>query len=386
MQLKGLSEDADGLVSAVLRVNPWLPWWSAEECQEVDEQTKESIAADSVKLLNSKSASDRRRAVEVLARMRDERTLEPLFKAAGDADAEVAGMAVQALDQLRDAAQSLVLTALHGIDHVQWASALRYLAAQPQDLLGTGIPWDWEKRIGFEMVYVPPGPFWMGSDRAQDRDAYDDEIPRHQVALPGYWIAKTPVTVAQFRAFVEAEDYKPEEESLKGGEDHPVVEVSWDDALVYCRWVSKRSGLTVTLPSEAEWEKAARGTDGRLYPWGDAKPDAQHCNFNGNEQGTTPVGRYSPQGDSPYGCVDMVGNMWEWTRSLWGQNEDKPDFRYPYVPRDGREDLTVSGLRILRGGAFGGSGRGARCASRCWVYPYLRSYGVGFRPVLSPYF
>lgn len=241
-----------------------------------------------------------------------------------------------------------------------------------------------ERLLGFPVVYVPAGPFWMGSDKAQDPGAGDAEVPKHQVTLPGYWIAKTPVTVAQFRAFVEAEGYDADENALMGADDHPVVFVSWDDALVYCRWQSKRTGLPVTLPSEAEWEKAARGTDGRLYPWGNAKPDIYRCNFGNHEKGTTPVGRYSPQGDSPYGCVDMAGNVCEWTRSLWGQNFDKLDFKYPYDPKDGRESLRFGGLRVLRGGAFLSAEGLVRCAGRLRFDPNLRLH-LGFRPVLSPY-
>lgn len=160
------------------------------------------------------------------------------------------------------------------------------------------------------MIWVPPGPFLMGSDRAIDSQASDNELPQHQVTLPGYWIGRYPVTVAQFKAFVEESGHRPaDRDSLRGPDDHPVVNVTWHDALAYCRWLGAKTGLLVTLPSEAEWEKAARGTDGGIYPWGNDPPDDSRCNFGGRVGQTTPVGRYSPRGGSPYGCADMAGNV-----------------------------------------------------------------------------
>jgi formylglycine-generating enzyme required for sulfatase activity len=195
------------------------------------------------------------------------------------------------------------------------------------------------------------------------------------VTLPGYWIGRTPVTVAQFRAFARDDSQVDASRLPDGRDDHPVVGVTWHDAIAYCRRLGERRGLQVTLPSEAEWEKAARGTDGRVYPWGNQKPDERRCNYNRNIGDTTPVGQYSPLGDSPYGCVDMAGNVWEWTRSLYRD--------YPYDPKDGREDMDAGddGRRVLRGGAFYFSGRYMRCACRYVAPPYLRDLYLGFRVV-----
>jgi formylglycine-generating enzyme required for sulfatase activity len=193
------------------------------------------------------------------------------------------------------------------------------------------------------------------------------------------------VTVAQYRDFVEKSGRDVDERSLKDPDDHPVRYVTWRDALAYCRWLSERTGLPVTLPSEAEWEKAARGTDGRIYPWGDEDPTADLCNFADNVGNTSPVGNYSPMGDSPYGCADAAGNVWEWTRSLWGKDLFEPDFGYPYNSEDGREDLEAGDdiHRVLRGGAFSRNTRAVRCASRFGGPPrYRYSYG-GFRVVVS---
>jgi len=208
----------------------------------------------------------------------------------------------------------------------------------------------WEKD-GKEMVRDPEGEFLYGK-----------EGQKHW--FPEFWIDKTPVTNGEFARFVAASGYKTTAErtgfgcantgdkweDLEGADwrhtggpqtdirtkaDHPVVQVSWEDAAMYAEWAGKR------LPTEEEWEKAARGTDGRKYPWGDQIPTKDACNFNKNEGGTTPVGKYSPQGDSPYGCVDMSGNVWEWTAS---DHED--------------------GGKVLRGGGWSHPGEFVRLAER----------------------
>lgn len=167
----------------------------------------------------------------------------------------------------------------------------------------------------------------MGSSDA-DKDAEDNEKPQHQVTLQEYWIGKYPVTVAQFAAFVRVTGYVTEAEKRDGDytwkhpypggrevqdiQEHPVTEVTWEDAQAFCRWAARVTGRGVRLPSEAEWQKAYSGTDARSYPWGDDPLDDSRCNYTGR---TSPVGQYSPRGDSPYGCADMAGNVWEWVRS-----------------------------------------------------------------------
>jgi len=187
------------------------------------------------------------------------------------------------------------------------------------------------------------------------------------VYLSEYYIGGTPVTNAQYQAFVQATGHRVpahwENDRIPGGkEHHPVVWVSWDDAVAYCQWLAERTGKPYRLPTEAEWEKAARWTDGRLYPWGNREPNKDLCNFNGNA-GTTPVGMY-PRGASPYGCLDMVGNVWEWTSSRWGPHWEKADFKYPYNPRDGREDMASDDYRVFRGGAYWSDAQAVRCACR----------------------
>jgi formylglycine-generating enzyme required for sulfatase activity len=183
-------------------------------------------------------------------------------------------------------------------------------------------------------------------------------------------------------------------------DNHPVVRVTFHDALAYCSWLTGKlcewagtppalkemlaSGGCVTLPSEAEWEKAARGADGRIYPWG-AVFDTEKANTSEGGVGTTSAVGCYPEGASPYSVQDMSGNVWEWTRSLWGKDWSKPEWGYPYLTLDSRrEDLKAGDdiLRVLRGGGI--DERYARCAYRDWNYPfYFRSH-LGFRVVLRP--
>jgi formylglycine-generating enzyme required for sulfatase activity len=243
------------------------------------------------------------------------------------------------------------------------------------------------KKPFVELVLIPAGEFLMGSPRGHVEQIIaqglikgwvERALPQHRLHLPDYCIAQTPVTNAQYLAFVQATSHTTPEH-WKGGkppagkEDHPVVCVKWHDATAYCNWLAEVTGKAYRLPSEAEWEKAARGTDGRIYPWGD-EWDATRCNsWEGGPGDTTPVGQYSPRGDSPYGCVDMVGNVWEWTLSLFKG--------YPYDPENGREELKAGDdiHRVLRGGSWLNNPGYARCAFRSWLDPADFNNFLGFR-------
>lgn len=233
--------------------------------------------------------------------------------------------------------------------------------------------------IHLELVHVPAGEFLMGSHPARDREAAKGELPQHRVYLAEFTIGKVPVTNAQYAAFVrsagyEAPSYWDQDGIPADQSDHPVVQVSWRDARAFCDWLNEATGRSFRLPTEAEWEKTARGTNGRTYPWGDRRPTAELCNFDMQVGHTTPVGGYSGN-VSPYGALDLAGNVGEWTSSLY-----RP---YPYRANDGREDPAAEGVRVVRGGSFGLTRWNARCACRLRYAPDRKSGHDGFRVVAS---
>jgi len=231
-----------------------------------------------------------------------------------------------------------------------------------------------------EMILVPPGEFAMGSDPRTDTTASKPEQPQHVLCLPEYYLSRTPVTNELYLAFVRDAGYLPpshwqDGKPPVGQGHHPVAGVTWHDALAYCRWLGGVTSRPYRLPSEAEWEKGARGSDGRIYPWG-IRWDAERCNTAANGRwGTTPVDAY-PGGASPYGLLDMAGNVWEWTSSLYKA--------YPYELTEEREAVDAQGRRVLRGGSYGYKATYARCAFRLRLSPDGRERDIGFRVALSP--
>jgi formylglycine-generating enzyme required for sulfatase activity len=206
--------------------------------------------------------------------------------------------------------------------------------------------------LGMEFVKVPAGRFLMGSPNRDNfltkifwTDGADDEKPLHTVNLTyDFFMARYTVTNARYAEYCHVAGLEPPVKDMERLAMYPALFESWKSAVLYIYWLNlffKPLGLVLNVPSEAEWEKAARGIDGQLYPWGNKEPTENLCNFNSS--GLQPVHRYSPQGDSPYGCAAMSGNAWEWTRSLY-----RP---YPYNPMDGREDLGQLRM-VIRGGSF----------------------------------
>jgi serine/threonine-protein kinase len=240
--------------------------------------------------------------------------------------------------------------------------------------------------LPLEWIPVPAGDqFVMGSDGAADASAQPEEMPQHTVTLGNYSIAKYPVTNSQYARFVMATPHPPPEHFQNGRvppgkENHPVVNVTWNDAVAYCKWLSKTTSQQIRLPSEAEWEKAARGGDKRLWPWGSEAPSAERCNFESPLGDTTPADQH-PSGASPYGVMDMAGNVWEWTSTQWGLDPNQAQYIYPYQ-EDGRDDVNVlAASRIIRGGNYGVEAPLVRCANRSFAAPDYRSAYAGFRLV-----
>ena len=234
-----------------------------------------------------------------------------------------------------------------------------------------------------EMVRVPAGPFTMGAD-----DGPADERPAHVVTLREFEIDRLPVTNAQFASFLQRTgpvspndgryfDWDDADARIhradgawradSGYDDHPVVEASWLGGVTYCRSLGKR------LPTEAEWEKAARGGDGRRYPWGNAAPAATHARFGRGYNETAPAGAH-PAGVSPFGALDMAGNAWHWVSSAY-----RP---YPYRDDDGREDAAPGPVRSTRGGGHDSSATEIRTTERgrnLSRSPQAGHHNIGFR-------
>jgi serine/threonine-protein kinase len=217
--------------------------------------------------------------------------------------------------------------------------------APPRPSLPAGLAWHGDEVVneldGSVLVWVPPGVFTMGYPKSLR--TYNDN-PEHEVELSGYWIGKYEVTWAQFRAYCAATGAPlpplPPALAKVDVSRHPVVNVTWDEARAYCAWAGLR------LPTEAEWERAARGTDGRLFPWGDEAPSPERLNGHDDAlPATAPVGSY-PLGASATGCLDMAGNAWEWV-------EDTYDvFFYQFGPRRDPCSRAAQGEHLVRGGGY----------------------------------
>jgi formylglycine-generating enzyme required for sulfatase activity len=235
---------------------------------------------------------------------------------------------------------------------------------------------------GMEFMRVTAGKFLMGSDDGEGEGDFDF-IPKHVVEIPYvYWMGRFPVTNEMYNYYVRFKGFEHPVDNWEKKRNHPVVNVDWKDVLSYCEWLNAtlgdeiQDGLVLRLPTEAEWEKAARGTDGFNYPWGN-EFDKNKCNSEeGGIGNTTPVDLYSPRDASPYGCSDMSGNVLEWTHSL--------AMDYPYQLDNDREDESAPFVRVVRGGVFDDNESVARCVSRSLANLGDKYASLGFRIVLAP--
>ncbi|MBI3267398.1 MAG: SUMF1/EgtB/PvdO family nonheme iron enzyme [Planctomycetes bacterium] len=286
------------------------------------------------------------------------------------------------------AAQAVDFAATYEREGAGWSLSDRLFFLE---VLGRLDPKGGDPRLGrspadIPLVEVPGGRFRMGSTKGES-DA-EDERPVHEVELAAYRIGRFPITNAQYLGFVEAAGHRPPAADFMIGDyvpwrdgrpradrlTHPVVGVSWHDAVAYCRWLAKETRLPYRLPSEAEWERAARGMDRRQYPWGDKHRPGLANDATAGFRTTTPVGAF-PEGVGPTGCLDLAGNVQEWCSSLERQ--------YPYSPTDGREEFKAGGARVLRGGAWYVEPQGVRAGCRVSDLPDVRLDDAGFRVVVS---
>ena len=252
--------------------------------------------------------------------------------------------------------------------------------AEPLPMLSPDVP---------ATICIPAGPFWMGSP-PDDPDAHENERPRREVNLPAYEIGRYPVTNAQYVRFLadnpdhpvpcsneeRAHPYNWDSQARiypEGKVDHPVVLVSWEDAMAYCRWLTGVTGRSYCLPTEEEWEKAARGSlpDARRYPWGNECQFGLCNTCEWGQNGTTSVHKFEQTSQSPFDVIDMAGNVWEWTAS-W----------YERYPKSIHESLHYGRLyRVVRGGSWKNSYLEARISRRGRYEPSVRRPWLGFRIV-----
>jgi formylglycine-generating enzyme required for sulfatase activity len=260
-----------------------------------------------------------------------------------------------------------------------------------------------------DYLYVPAGPFKMGDNFG---DGLPRERPVHTVDLDAFYISKFEITNAEWKAFRDSPDY--DDASLwpgnrvmpktqipywsqaqnhgggtPGTENFPVLGVNWDGAVAYCNWISKQTGKKYRLPTEAEWEKAARGTDQRRYPWGNTI-DHSYANFVGAQKFDTGmvVGTYDGQkhgdlethdGSSPYGAADMAGNVMEWCSDWYSSNY------YAVSPVKNPKGPATGAYKVLKGGTFFEEPFDLRTYARSAAWPSLQSHRmIGFRPVREP--
>ncbi len=296
------------------------------------------------------------------------------------------------LTEVRDCLQSVLSSKLPNLERHTAGQCLGTLGDPRFDASRAFLPRG--DSLGF--IRIPAGPFLFGSDPKQDGEASSREQPQSRLKLDEYWMGQWPVTVAQFRAYVEASGEKPNDpDALTDGDPHmPVIWISFEEANGYCRWLTRQlktwadseslpSGLetvwqngdwAVRLPTEQEWEKAARGKNSGIYPWGNTYQKNSANDARSGIPRRNVVGIFA-QVKTPYGCQETSGNVWEWTSSPWTKSHSKED----------AEKDQKNSSRVVRGGSFGNGPQLVRCAYRSDGHPDFRDLDLGFRVVLASF-
>jgi formylglycine-generating enzyme required for sulfatase activity len=279
------------------------------------------------------------------------------------------------------AAERVSAALLHGAPPAQ-SKRERHPSALPNILP------EWLARLGYRgwlyeqtpvitppLITIPAGPFWMGNDPRRDALADEGDEPLHQVSVVAFQIARYPLTVAEYAWAIQAGVVPHPREWIKQTQrpHHPVTYTTWKNALTYTAWLADMTGEPWRVPTEAEWEKAARGTDGRVYPWGDTWDRTRANTEDGGPGDTTPVGMY-PDGASPYGVMDMAGNVCEWVGTPASSLLARPGAFIGAAPDD---------KGYLAGGAWSERPANARCARRAQLYIGERDETSGIRLVLA---
>jgi formylglycine-generating enzyme required for sulfatase activity len=400
--LAGMGEAARTLIEDVLHGKDELLWVSALRYLRVLPDA--SLWAEIPEQMWDKfmTVEDQRVAIKAMSHEKSKKAILFLLRISADDNKEISHLAAQRLENLEGVVWKKILEPIQAesklFDNIRQCLEkqikLPTIKEDRQLLLSKLIAINtlariesknftsqyWKPPYGEpEWITIPAGEFWMGSEKGDNI-----EKPLHKLFLPEYQIARVPITNAQYAIYVKDAGAKVPKHWVGGSvppglENHPVVNVSWMDAMKYCNWLDtkiKDTKKIVRLPSEAQWEKSARGDkDQREYPWGDGWREP-HC--NSHELGlnnTTPVGLFL-NGASPYGLLDMSGNIWEWTRSQYE--------KYPYKLDDRREDLQGGGPRVLRGGSFNENCGFVYCWFRNAGMPSLRNNLDGFRVVIYP--
>jgi len=230
-----------------------------------------------------------------------------------------------------------------------------------------------EKTIGSILFcQIANGNFIRGSTSTPE------ESPCKEIFLPDYLISKYPITNEQYKVFTSETGYRipPTFNNEQfNGDLQPVVAVNWYDANEFCKWFGQKYGVNASLPTEAQWEKASRGTDGKTYPWGDAPPTPRRVNVNSYIGKTSEVGSYDNA--SIYGCYDMLGNIWEWCLDYYDETF------YQRCSNTSPCNIDSSRYRVIRGGSWRSDLFRATCAHRCFYNPNVRSDRHGFRIVIN---